>query len=328
MAYKRLVIHRPLPAKFFSHIRPRGRNAAGRDVATFDLTLLDEKGRVLGEIEGFSMRSVGDLRAAPGLGHAQPAAPAARDRDDSAEDYRPRGIPPSDGAKAFVRIVNSDGPTGVFVLPDGPITASSPAHPAVNTTPVRTNAADPVESVLAGWWQELLGHERVGLDDDFFDLGGHSLIVVRLFAKIKKTYGVRFGLSTLFEARTVRTLARLIREANTTSGPAPTSGRSFVAIQRKGTRPPLYVISGLGGNVLKFHGMAYYLGEDQPVYGLLPRGLDGDEPYHTRVEDMAAHYVEAIRKVQAEGPIAWSATRSAARSLTRWPSSSSPRGAR
>jgi thioesterase domain-containing protein len=62
------------------------------------------------------------------------------------------------------------------------------------------------------------------------------------------------------------------------------------------------VISGLGGNVIKFHSMVYYLGEDQPVYGLLPRGLDGGEPFHTSVEEMAAYYVEAIRRVQAEGP--------------------------
>ena len=70
----------------------------------------------------------------------------------------------------------------------------------------------------------------------------------------------------------------------------------------KGTRLPLFVISGLGGNVIKFHSMAYYLGEDQPVYGLLPRGLDANEPYHTTVEEMAAYYVEAIREAQPEGP--------------------------
>jgi thioesterase domain-containing protein/acyl carrier protein len=165
-----------------------------------------------------------------------------------------------------------------------------------------TISRDNVESVLAQWWEELLGHEHVGLDDDFFELGGQSLIVVRLFSKIKKEFGINLGLSTLFEARTVRELARLIREASTKTTSETRSGRALVAIQPKGTRPPLFVISGLGGNVIKFHSMAIYLGEDQPVYGLLPRGLDGDEPYHTRVEDMAEYYVHAIRAVQAEGP--------------------------
>jgi thioesterase domain-containing protein len=106
----------------------------------------------------------------------------------------------------------------------------------------------------------------------------------------------------LFEARTVRKLAQLIREANSPTHSEPRSERAIVSIQPKGTRPPLYVISGLGGNVIEYPRLAYYLGEDQPIYGLIPRGLDGREPYHTRVEDMAAYYVEAIRKMQPEGP--------------------------
>ena len=90
------------------------------------------------------------------------------------------------------------------------------------TASPKTSAAKPeggVESVLAEWWQELLGVETVGLDDDFFDLGGHSLIAVRMFSKIKKTYQQDFSLSTLFEARTIRQLAGLIRKAAPSSIP-------------------------------------------------------------------------------------------------------------
>jgi acyl transferase domain-containing protein/thioesterase domain-containing protein len=300
LAYKRAILYRPLPSKFFSHIRSQARNEAGREVATFDVTLLNEKGRVLGEIEGFSMRLVRDPKNALPLAPAHVSVPAAR--DDAAEERPPRGIAPADGAKAFTRILSSHAPPGIFVLPDGPIAMSAHAGTALRP-PSRKTSFDSVEAVLGTWWQELLGVERVGLDDDFFELGGQSLIVVRLFSKIKKTYGVNFGLSTLFEARTIRTLAQLIREAASTKtqgGPSP--GRALVTIQPKGTRLPLYVISGLGGNVIKFHQLAHLLGEDQPVYGLLPRGLDGDEPYHTRVEEMAAYYVEAILKVQVQGP--------------------------
>jgi thioesterase domain-containing protein len=62
------------------------------------------------------------------------------------------------------------------------------------------------------------------------------------------------------------------------------------------------VISGIGGNVIKFHTLAFHLGEDQPMYGLLPRGLDGKNSFLTRIEDMAAYYVEAIRTMQPNGP--------------------------
>jgi thioesterase domain-containing protein len=78
--------------------------------------------------------------------------------------------------------------------------------------------------------------------------------------------------------------------------------QAVVPVQGKGTRPPLFVVSGLDGHVLVFHRLAFHLGEDQPVYGLVPRGRNGHEPSHMYVEEMAAYYVEAIRRVQPEGP--------------------------
>ena len=119
MFYKRAVIYRRLPPKFLSHIRRNQRNEAGHDVATFEFTLLDEQGRVLGEIEGFSMRMVRDPRDGLGIVGAHVSAPDARNRSRP-ETVERRGIAPAAGAKAFTRIVSSDGPPGVFVLPDGP----------------------------------------------------------------------------------------------------------------------------------------------------------------------------------------------------------------
>lgn len=300
MSYNRARVYRPLPTKFSSHIHSRQNNEVGRDVVTFDLTLMDDRGRVLVEIQGFSMRLVRDPQTALGTEGSHLLTLAAR--PDTAEDSLPTGIAPADGAKAFTRILASDGLPGIFVLPDGPKAMTLPAETVLRPTSRRNASQDNVESVLAEWWQELLGIEQVGLDDDFFELGGQSLIVVRLFSKIKKTYGINFGLSTLFKAHTVRKLAQLVRKASTKTSYEPSSGGALVAVQARGTRPPLYVISGIGGNVIQYRSMASYLGEDQPVYGLLPRGLDGRDPYHTRVEDMAAYYVEAIREFQPEGP--------------------------
>jgi thioesterase domain-containing protein/acyl carrier protein len=161
-----------------------------------------------------------------------------------------------------------------------------------------------VETVLAEWWQELLGVEQVGLDDDFFDLGGHSLIAVRLFSKIKKTFRVDLALSTLFEARTIRQLANLVRQVGTsTAGGVPeTDTPTIVPIRSQGSRLPLFLISGLGGGVIKFHTLARSLGEDQPVYALQPQGIDGRKSFLTRVEDMAAYYIAQIKKIQPLGP--------------------------
>ena len=160
-----------------------------------------------------------------------------------------------------------------------------------------------VEAKLMGWWKELLGIEHVNLDDDFFELGGDSLIAVQMFHRIDDAYKTSFSISILFEARTIRQLAGLI-------SPTPSQKklserkrpRSIVPIHAKGTKPPLFVISGLGGNVIKFHSLSFHLGEDVPMFGLLPRGLDGKEPYLTTIEEIAAYHVEALRQVETTGP--------------------------
>jgi acyl transferase domain-containing protein/thioesterase domain-containing protein len=302
MSYRRVVVFRPLPAKFFSHIRSREGNEAGRDLATFDITLLDEKGRVLIEIEGFAMRWIRDPAHAFSTAATQDSAPSAR--NESVPEHVMRGIEPARGARAFAHIVSAEGPAGIFVLPDEPRTPAPAPAAAMSVRPAieKDHSSDRVESVLSQWWQESLGVEQVGLDDDFFDLGGQSLIGVRLFSKIKKTYGIDLALSTLFEARTVQALAQLIRRAKTKTSTSTLSGGAIIRIQPKGTRLPLYVISGIGGKVIVYQGLAAKLGEDQPVYGLTPRGPDGGELHHRSVEEMAAYYVEAIRELQPEGP--------------------------
>ena len=76
-----------------------------------------------------------------------------------------------------------------------------------------TASSDDVELVLTQLWQRLLGLDQVDVRTDFFDSGGHSLLAVRLFTEIRKRFNIDFGLSTLFEARTIGALAELIRKA-------------------------------------------------------------------------------------------------------------------
>jgi Polyketide synthase dehydratase len=117
MYYKSAVVYRRIPSRFFSHIRSRQKNEAGLDVATFELTLLDEQGSVLAQIDGFSMRQVRDPRDGLGIKGAHLSADAAR--DGFALELPQRGIVPAQGAKAFMRIIASQRSPEVFVLPDG-----------------------------------------------------------------------------------------------------------------------------------------------------------------------------------------------------------------
>ena len=201
-----------------------------------------------------------------------------------------------------LRIIKSQRSSEVFVLPDGPKDVIRHIEVPARAMTRKPSTNDDVETVLSEWWQELLGIDRPGLDDDFFELGGHSLLVVRLFSKLKKTFGVNIDLSSFFEARTIRTLARRIRDGCTTTDRLPSSSQAVVTIRAGGTRRPLYIASGLDGHVLGYHKLVRLLSQDQSVYGLVPRGIDGTEPYDWRVEDIAAYYVQAIRIQQPDGP--------------------------
>jgi thioesterase domain-containing protein/acyl carrier protein len=145
----------------------------------------------------------------------------------------------------------------------------------------------------------MLGLERVGIHDNFFDLGGHSLLAARMFAKIQETFGKKLPLSTLFHGATIQHMASIIDE--------PTQSNrwsSLVAIQPQGTRPPFFCIHELSGDVLCYMNLARHLGQDQPLYALQARGLDGAEEPFDSIEAMSAYYVEAIRNVQPKGPYA------------------------
>ena len=146
-------------------------------------------------------------------------------------------------------------------------------------------------------WENLLGIQPIGVRDNFFELGGHSLLALRLFARIEKIFGKTLLPSTLFQAPTIEQLSRLLGQKECS---APWF--SLVAIQPSGSKPPFFCVHSLDTSVLLYYDLACYLGLEQPVYGLQPKGLDGKQIPHTQIEEMAAAYITEIRTVQAEGP--------------------------
>lgn len=156
---------------------------------------------------------------------------------------------------------------------------------------------DTLEVELAEIWQKILGIKSVGVKDNFFDVGGHSLLAVRLFSQIEKAFGKNLPLATLFHAPTVEQLANIVRS----SGWTPPQS-SLVPIRAGGTKKPLFCIHAVGGNVLSYKPVASYMDESQPVYGLQARGIDGQGEPHDRIEDMAGDYIKEMRTVQPNGP--------------------------
>ena len=152
---------------------------------------------------------------------------------------------------------------------------------------------DALEVQLAHLWEEVLNVRPIGVRDNFFELGGHSLTAVRLFALIENRLGKSLPLAAVFQGATVEHLASIFRQhANS----APQS--SLVAIQPGGNKRPLFLIHPAGGHVFPYVHLARCLGLDQPCYGLQARGLEKEQDPHTRIEDMATYYIEALQTVQ------------------------------
>jgi thioesterase domain-containing protein/acyl carrier protein len=146
-------------------------------------------------------------------------------------------------------------------------------------------------------WADLLAVKQIGIDEDFFDLGGDSLLAVRLFAQIEERFHKQLPVATLFQRRTV---AKLV--AALTGSEIPTRSPLVVSVQEKGSRPALFCISGIGGEVLFLAPLTLHLPRDQAVYGVRAHGLDEDDEPDTDVHVMAARYIQAIRTVVPNGP--------------------------
>jgi thioesterase domain-containing protein/acyl carrier protein len=154
-----------------------------------------------------------------------------------------------------------------------------------------------IEDRLARLWAATLNLPKVSTNANFFDLGGQSLSAVSLFAKIEKEFGKKLPLATLFNCPTVEKLAEALQD-----GAAKKSWSPLVAINPNGSKPPLFLVHGAGGNVLLYRSLGEHLSPEVPLYGLQSKGLDGEsEPLRT-IEEMAQCYVREIKTVQSEGP--------------------------
>ncbi len=153
----------------------------------------------------------------------------------------------------------------------------------------------PLETELAAIWCQVLGLERVGRHDSFFAIGGDSLRAAQMIPLIAKRLGFDRPVSLLAEAPTIASLA-LMLESDAMSWDAP------MAIRTEGARPPLFVIHDGQGSLLFARGLAEALGEDQPIYGLRCRLLDGGPARWSSFQEFAAGYVARIQDLYPEGP--------------------------
>ncbi|HKS72054.1 MAG TPA: amino acid adenylation domain-containing protein, partial [Terriglobales bacterium] len=186
------------------------------------------------------------------------------------------------------------------LTPNGKVDRKALPTPKAADFPSDANYLAPrneVERKLASLWEETLNIHPIGVKTSFFDLGGRSLLAARLFTKISRAFGRDLPLATLFRAPTIEQLAAELGQASEASAYS-----SLVTIQPLGDRAPFFCVHGGAGSTLFLHRLSREMGHDQPFYGLEPEGLDGRRVHRRTVEQMAAHYLTEIRKVQPNGP--------------------------
>jgi amino acid adenylation domain-containing protein len=197
-------------------------------------------------------------------------------------------------------------PCGFVQLPALPLTPNGkvdrlhlpkPEGMADDTQRVVIAPRDVYELRLAQLWEEILNVHSIGVNDNFFDIGGHSLLAVRLVSRISALFNRVLPLAAVFQHPTVEQLASLLRQG------APSAEQSpVVVIQPHGARSPLFLVHPAGGNVMCYYELARQLGADRPVYGLQDPGFDHPAGPALSVEQMAERYLDAIRTTQSKGP--------------------------
>ena len=156
---------------------------------------------------------------------------------------------------------------------------------------------DEIEKKLAKIWEQLLGVQPIGFDQNYFELGGTASLAVLMFSEVENVFHAKVPLSSLFDAPTIQEFAELLRDRD-----SPSQWSPLVAIQPKGSRPPFFCMHGAGGNVLICRDLSRRLGQDQPFYGLQAQAFDGELAHLVTIEEMAAQYIKEIRRIQPRGP--------------------------
>ncbi|WP_336206813.1 type I polyketide synthase [Nonomuraea sp. LPB2021202275-12-8] len=243
LGYGRITVHAPLPARVWSHARHR--DTGGGEVLAADLTLYDDAGQRVVTISDFVLRRI-DKEAVTrtvGEGARHGAADAAVNEESATAgvaldlDGAKRGIPPADGAEAFRRLLAARLGSQVVVnataLPEfvagvreltqdtvaDELDAASAAGGADALPSDHVAPRNDLETTIAGLWSEVLGARQVSVEQDFFELGGNSLVAVQLIALIRKKIGVRLPMRSLFQVPTVAGMAALVEELRGQNAP-------------------------------------------------------------------------------------------------------------
>ena len=167
--------------------------------------------------------------------------------------------------------------------------------PSRSDCSISSTTASATAEMLIPIWERVLGRPSIGIEDNFFDVGGNVQLADSLFAEIAREYGRELPSATIFHAPTIAALASVLEQ--------PTLPRfsPFIPLKKGNQQPPILMAHGLGGRA-RFTELARHIHTSHPIYGIQAKGIDGREEPFDRIEDMAHFYLEALKEFQPLGP--------------------------
>lgn len=197
-------------------------------------------------------------------------------------------------------------PTSFITLDKLPLTISGKVDrqmlaQTIRARPQTKTSTLPIGDILA-WqlsrsWEDVLNRSPIGYDDNFFEIGGHSLLAARLLSRVQQEFGINIPLSTFYYEPTLRRMVTFLQE-----DPKRKIELPLVAIKPSGNRLPFYCMHALSGNLFPYIELASHLDSDQPVYGFRLPEQTTDQITDFRIEVIAANYIKALKHFQDQGP--------------------------
>ncbi len=247
LSYKRLTMRGPLPQRLYSYARYASSGAAQGITLSFDITLLDEQGRVLVEIEEFAVIKVQDVdrlgamagpRTIPAILSGEGGSGRTPSINLLQTDLQ-EGLLPAEGVKVFRRILGSPLSRVIVstrdltarlkqaearrlsLLTEAAAMAAAPRlkHPRPSLMTAYAAPRSETEQRLADIWQEVLGIEQVGVHDNFFDLGGDSLLITQIHTKFRQSFEQDMSIANLLQYPTIADLAEYLSQVQEEAKP-------------------------------------------------------------------------------------------------------------
>lgn len=200
-------------------------------------------------------------------------------------------------------------PADWVMLAELPLTANNKIDRKALPVPEKTssfasaNGAEPqteMEKLLFEVWKKSLRMDTFSVDDNFFDLGGHSILAVEVMTQVDQLTGINLPLTSLFSHPTLREFAAYLDEQQLSGKSA--EWKSLVPVKTTGSKTPIYLVHGMAANAGTFFKLPSLLDPERPIYGFQSKGLNGSDTPLETVEEMAVHYTNELLEQQPEGP--------------------------